>query len=140
MSLWSANCTLPQRMIAKHQRGHRFYERHRPGKNAWIMASARSEPGLLARTGHRFLFVADCSCWLKRDAKINLFPVTDAALHAAGIIGRRANFSVPDLKWIVMLRAPHPGRRKTRSDFESFCRRYAQHRFGALRFELVENR
>ena len=39
-----------------------------------------------------------------------------------------------------MLRAPHPGRRKTRTDFESFCRRYAQHRFSQICLELVENR
>src|SRR4029453_6375398 len=107
------DCSLAQSMIAKHQRGHCFYDWHCPGKNAGIMASARSEPGLLPRTGHRLLFVGDRSCWLKRDAKINLFAVTDSALHATGIVGRRANFSATHLKWIIMLRAQQRSRRKS---------------------------
>jgi len=102
------------------------------------MASARSEAGLVVRTGDRFLFVADCSCRLERDTKINLLPVTDAALHATGIVGCCANLPGVHLEWIIVLRALHPGRCKTRSDFESFCRRYAQHRFSQIRFELVE--
>src|SRR6266508_5967521 len=134
------NCSLPQSMIAKNQRGHCFYDWHCSGKNARIMASARSELGLLTRTGHRFLFVTDCSSWLKRDAKINLLPITDAALHASGIVGCRANSPATHLKWIVMLRAPHPRRRKTGTDLESFCCRYAQHRFSKICIELIENR
>ena len=96
--------------------------------------------GLLARTGHRFLFVADRSCRLKRDAKINLLAITDSALHAAGIVGCRANFPVAHFKRIVVLRTPHPRRRKTRTYLESFGCRYAQHRFSQIRIELVENR
>src|SRR5207244_5309998 len=103
-------CSLPQSMIAKHQRGHRFHDRHRPGKNARIMASARSELSLLARTGHGLLFVGDRSCGLKCDTKIDLLSITDAALHSAGIVSCRANSPAAHLKWIVMLRAPHPRR------------------------------
>src|ERR1700745_4330409 len=127
-------------MVAKHQRGHCFYDWHCSGKNARIMAAARSEPGLPARTSHRFLFVADRSCRLKRDTKINLFAVTDAALHAAGIVGYCANSPATHFKWIVVLGAPHPRRRKPRADLESFGCRYAQHRFSQVRIELVENR
>src|SRR5215813_11992673 len=127
-------------MITKHQRAHCFYDRHCSGKNAWVMASARSEPGLLARPGHRFLLVTDCSCWLKRDTKINLLAITDAALDAAGMIACRANSPTTHLKWIVMLRASHLSRGKARADLESFCCRYAEHRFSEIRFELVENR
>src|SRR6266545_1933899 len=127
-------------MIAKNQRAHCLYDWHCSGKNARIMASARSELGLLTRTGHRFLFVTDCSSWLKRDAKINLLTITDAALHASGIVGCRANFPTTHLKRIVMLRAPHPRRGRTRTDLESFGCRYAQHSFSQICIELVENR
>ncbi len=127
-------------MIAKHQRGHRFHDRHRSGKNARIMASACSELGLFARTGHRLLFVGDRSCRLKRDAKINLFAITDSALHAAGIVGCRANFPTAYFKRIVVLSTPHPRRRKTRTYLESFGCRYAQHGFSQIRIELVKNR
>lgn len=132
--------SLTQSMITKYQCGHCFYDWHCTGKDARIMPPARSESGLLARTSHRFLFVADCSCRLKRDAKINFLSITDAALHSAGVVRRRANFSAAHLKWIVMLRAPHPGGRKTRTDFETFCCRYAQHRFSQICLELIENR
>src|SRR5215475_4331875 len=127
-------------MIAKHQSAHCFYDRHCSRKNTWIMASARSEPGLPARPGHRFLFVTDCSRWLKRYAKINLLPITDAALDAAGIIACRANSPTTHLKWIVMLRAPHLRRGKAGADLESFCCRNTKHGFSQIRFELVENR
>src|SRR6266496_4759548 len=134
------NCSLPQSMIAKHQRGHRYHDRHGSGKNTRIMASARSELSLLARTGHGLLFMGDRSCRLKRDTKINLLSITDAALHAAGIVSCRANSPAAHLKWIVMLRAPHSRRRKTRTNLESLRRRYAQHRFSQICIELVENR
>src|SRR6266487_1075251 len=134
------NCSLPQSMIAKHQRGHRFHDRHRSGKNARIMASARSELSLLARTGHRLLFVGDRSGRLKRDAKINLLPITDATLHAAGIVSCGANSSAAHLKWIVMLRAPHSRCRETGTNLESLRCRYTKHRFSQIRIELVENR
>jgi gluconate kinase len=38
---------LPQRVIAKHQRGHRFHDRDRSRENARIMASARRELAFL---------------------------------------------------------------------------------------------
>src|SRR4026209_2185769 len=132
--------SLTQSMIAKYQRGHCFYDWHCTGKNARIVPSARSESRLPARTSHRFLFVTDCSCRLKRDAKIDFLSITDAALHSAGVVCRRANFSAADLKWIVMLRTPHPGGRKTRTDFETFCCRYTQHCFSQICLELIENR
>src|SRR4029077_11234544 len=101
MSLRSPiNCSLPQSMIAKHQRGHRFHDRHCSGKNARIMASTRSELGLLARACHRLLFVGDRSCRLKRDAKITPLAITDAPLHAAGIVGGPANLAAAHFKWI----------------------------------------
>src|SRR5215471_2052628 len=103
------------------------------------MSPACCEPGLLARTSHRSLFVTDRSCRLKRDAEIDLLPITDPALDAAGIVGCSANFSATHLKWIVMLRAPHPRRRKTGTDLEPFRRRYAQRRFSEICIELVEN-
>src|SRR5205814_5057563 len=134
------NCLLSERMIAKHQRGHRFHDRHRPGKNTRIMASSRSELSLLARTGHGLLFVGDRSCGLKCDTKINLLSITDAALRAAGIVSCRANSPATHFKWIVMLRAAHPRRGKTGTNLESLRRRYAQHRFSQIRIELVENR
>src|SRR5438132_4043347 len=134
------NCSLPQSMIAKHQRGHRFHDRHRSGKNARIMASTRNELSLLARTGHGLLFVGDRSCRLKRDTKINLLSITDAALRAAGIVCCRANSPAAHFKWIVMLRAPHPRRGKTGTNLESLRRRYAQHRFRQIRIALVKNR
>src|SRR5262245_1229140 len=103
-------------MIAQHQSGHCFHDWNRTRKNARIMAPARSQPGSLARTRHCLLFVGDRSCWLKRDAKINLFSVTDSALYATGIVGRRANFSASHLEWIVMLGTAQSRRRKTRTD------------------------
>src|SRR5581483_1899542 len=127
-------------MIAKRQRGHCFYDQHCSGNHARIMTPARSQLSLPVRTGHRFLFLADCSCWLKRDTKINLLPIADAALHATGIVGCRANSPGAYLKWIVVLRAPHSRCRKTGTDLESFCRRYAEHRLGQISLELVENR
>src|SRR5258708_38935310 len=99
-------------MIAKHQRGHRFYNWHCPGKNAWIMASARSEAGLVVRTGDRFLFVGDCSCWLERDTKINLLQLTDAALHATGTVGFSPSLPARTLACMRVLAALHPVRRK----------------------------
>src|SRR5262249_10625649 len=134
------NCSLPQSVIAKHQSSHRFYDWHCSGKNTRIVAAWRSKPGLLARTSHRFLFVADGSGRLKSDAKINLLPITDAALHAAGIVGCRANFPAAHFKWVVMLRTPHPRRRKTRTDLEAFSCRNAQHRFSQICIELIEDR
>src|SRR5437870_4216999 len=110
------------------------------GKNTRIMASARSELSLLARTGHRLLFMGDRGCRLKRDTKINLLSITDAALRAAGIVCCRANSPAAHFKWIVMLRAPHPRRGKTGTNLESLRRRYAQHRFRQIRIELVKNR
>src|SRR4030095_2679510 len=139
-ALRNLNRSLAQGMIAKHQRAHRFYDRHCSGSDALLMSSARRQLSLLARTGHRFLFVADCSSWLKRDAKVNLLAITDAALHAPRIVSCRANSPTPHLKWIVVLRAPHSRRRKTGTDLESFCCRYAQHRFSKICIELVENR
>src|SRR4029434_3627460 len=127
-------------MIAQHQRRHCFYDRHCSGNDARIVTPARSQLGLLVETGYRFLFVADCSCWLKCDSKINLLSITNAALHATGIVRCGANSTATHLEWIIVLRASHQRRRKTRTDLESLCCRYAQHRFSQICLELVENR
>src|SRR5947208_6739346 len=134
------NCSLPQSMVAKHQRGHRFHDRHRSGKNTRIMASARSELSLLTRTSHGLLFVGNRSCRLKCDTKINFFSITDAALRPAGIVSCRANSPATHFKWIVMLRTPHLRRGKTGTNLESLRCRYAQHRFSQIFIKLVENR
>src|SRR5437667_9682425 len=83
--------------------------------------------------------MGDRSCRLERDTKINLLSITDAALRAARIVSCRANSPAAYFKWIVMLRAPHPSRGKTRTNLESFRCRYAQHRFSQICIELVEN-
>src|SRR5204862_8199611 len=84
--------------------------------------------------------MGDRSCRLERDTKINLLSITDAALRAARIVSCRANSPAAYFKWIVMLRAPHPRRGKTRTNLESLRCRYAQHRFSQICIELVENR
>ena len=104
------------------------------------MAAARSKLRLLARTGDCFLLVADRRCWLKRDTKVNFLPIADSALHTAGIVGCRAYFPTTHLEWIVVLGASHPRRRETGPDLESFRCRYAQHRFGKICFEFIEDR
>src|SRR5438105_5019864 len=129
-----------QRMIAKNERGHRFNDWHRSRKNARIMASARHKLALLLGTGDGFLLKRDGSGWLECHAKINFFTVADSALHASRIICSCPYFAMPHFKRVVVLRAAHSRRCKSRADLEAFCGRYAQHRFREVCFELVKNR
>src|SRR5260370_5989005 len=46
---------VPQRMIAKDERGHRFHDWHCSRENAWLMTSARRKLTLLLGTGDGFL-------------------------------------------------------------------------------------
>src|SRR4029077_3747609 len=77
---------LPQRVIAKNERGHRFDDRHGSWKNTRIMPSAGGKLSLLIRSGDGFLFERN-RCWrLKRNAKVNVFAIANATLHASGVV------------------------------------------------------
>src|SRR6266849_10335202 len=80
------NCDrpLPQRMIAKNERGHCFDNRHGSWKNTRIMPSAGGKLSLLVRSGDGFLLERNRCRRLKRNAKVNVFAIADATLHASG--------------------------------------------------------
>ena len=104
------------------------------------MAAARRQRGFFARGCYRFLFARNRRRRLERDAKENVFAVADSALHSAGEICRRSNFPSAHLKWIVVFGTVHLRRGKARTDFKTFCRRQAQHRFRQIGFEFIEDR
>src|SRR5213078_3939113 len=75
----------------------------------------------------------------KRNAKVNVFAIANATLHASGVVRGCPNSSSAGFECIVVLRAPHPRRSKSRTDLERFRGRNAQHRFRQVCFELVEH-
>src|SRR5207248_3825837 len=79
---------LPQGMVAKHERGHRFDYWDRARQNTRIVASASGELRLFTRYVNGFLFVRDRRCRLKSDAKVNFLAIADPALHTARNICR----------------------------------------------------
>ena len=85
------------------------------------------------------LFAHDGRRRLKRDPKINILAIADPALHASGVVCDRTNLFASHFKGVIVLRAAHPCRRKTRANLKTFRRRYAEHRFRQVRFELIEN-
>src|SRR5207302_36592 len=117
----ATNRLLPQCMIAKHQRGHRFDYRNCARKNARIVAAAGGELTFLFGTGDGLLLKGHCGGRLKRNAKINVFAVADSTLHAAGVVCCRPYFSTAHFKWIVVLRTAHSRRRKSGANLECFC-------------------
>ena len=131
---------MPQRVIAKDERRHRLYYWNCSRKNARIMTPARRKLALLLGLRDGFLLKRDSSGRLECHAKINVFAIADSALHATGIVCFSPYFSVAHLKWIIMLRAPHPRRGETGTDLKTFGGWYAQHRFCQVCFQLVENR
>jgi len=93
-----ADRLLSQRVIAKNKCSHRFNDRHGPWQYARIMTAARRELGSQLRAGHGSLLPRDRRGRFKRDTKINVFAVADAALHTAGIICRRTDFTAASFK------------------------------------------
>src|SRR6266550_4003692 len=130
---------LPQRVIAENERGHCFDNWHGSWKNARIMPSAGSKLSLLVRSGDGFLLERNRCRRLKRNAKVNVFAIANATLHASGVVRGCPNSSSAGFECIVVLRTPHLRRRKSRADLKTFCRWYAQHRFRQVCFELVEH-
>src|SRR6266480_2008681 len=127
-------------MVAKHERGHRLDYWDRAGQNTRIVASASRELRLFTRYVNGFLFARDRRCRLKSDAKVNLFAITDPALHAAGIICCCPDFTSAYFKWVVVFGATHVCRRKPGTDLKSFGCRKAQHRFRQIGLELIKHR
>src|SRR5207244_5736159 len=83
---------MPQRMIAKDERRHRFHNWDCARKHARIMASPRGELTVLFGTRDGFLLKRDGRRRLGCHTKINVFAVADAALHASGVVCCCANF------------------------------------------------
>src|SRR5262249_17261785 len=139
-SLQSTTASLvPQRMMAKDKRRHRFHYRDCARKHARIMASPGGEFAVLFGTSDGFLPTRDRRRWLECHAKINVFTIADPALHASGVVRRCAYFSTPHFDGFIVLRSAHPCRCKTGADLKAFRCRYAEHRFGEVGFELIKN-
>src|SRR5205823_3673744 len=130
------NCALPQSVIAENERGHCFDNRHGSWKNTWIMASAGGKLSLLVRSGDGFLLERNRCGRLKRNAKVNVFAIADATLHASGVVRGCPNSSSTGFECIVVLRASHLRRSESRTDLKPFCGRNAQHRFRQVCFDL----
>src|SRR5438552_16299431 len=110
---------LPQLVIAKNERGHCFDNWHGSWKNTRIMPAAGGKLSLLVRSGDGFLFERN-RCWrLKRNPKVNVFAVANAALHASGIVRGCPNSSSASFECIVVLRTQHMRRSESGTDLET---------------------
>src|SRR5439155_26128844 len=76
------DCLLPQRVIAKHQRGHCFYHRDSAREHTWIMPPTRGQFCFFAGCSDGVLLARDRRRRLKGDAKINLLTVGDSPLDS----------------------------------------------------------
>ena len=76
----------------------------------------------------------------KGHAECQRLAIADAALHATGLVGFCVDAAVADFKGIVVLRAGEERSGKSRSDLEALRRRKAEHGFGEIGFEAVEDR
>src|SRR5436190_1394156 len=71
----SRNGPLPQSVVAKDERGHRFHDWDRARKDTRVMAAAGRERRSFAGCGHRLLLTRNRRRGLERHPKENVFAV-----------------------------------------------------------------
>ena len=89
------------------------------------MTAAGLERGVLEVGIHRVLFVEDGGGGLEGDAEVDGFSVADAALHAAGAVGRGADLAVHVAEGVVVVGAGEHRAAEARANLEALRRRQA---------------
>src|SRR5207245_9852836 len=101
------------------------------------MPSAGGKLSLLVRSGDGFLLERNRCRRLKPNAKVNLFAIANATLHASGVVRGCPNSPSTGLECSVVLRAPHVRRSTPRTDLDLFRRLNPQLRFRPVCFVLA---
>ena len=104
-----------------------------------IMAARRRKSDVLTREVGRLLGPGDGGRRLEGHPEDHRFPVADAALHPAAVVGGRAEGPAARDEGVVVLAAGHEGSGEAGSDLEALGGRQRHHRPGQLGFELVED-
>src|SRR5438477_5775662 len=103
------------------------------------MSTACGKFGLFTGGSDTILLSRNCRGRLKSDTKINLFTVGNPPLDSAGKIRACANTAAALLEGVIVFRTAHARRGEPGTNFEAFGGGEAQHRFGEISFEFVEN-
>src|SRR2546423_14543645 len=103
------------------------------------MSTACGKFGLFSGGSNTILLSRNCRGRLKGDTKINLFTVGNPALDSARKIRACADTAAALLEDVIVFRTAHARRGKPGTNFEAFGGGQAQHRFGEISFEFVEN-
>jgi hypothetical protein len=80
--------SLAQHGVYQDQRSHGLNNGYGPRQDAWIVASFCGEYYSVAVEINRILIQADSGHWFEGHPKIDRFPVGDAPLNPATIVGR----------------------------------------------------
>ena len=134
-----ALAALAQEVIAKGQSGHGFDHGDSPGQDACVVASAGFEFNVFEVSGDGLLRMENGGGWFEGDAEEDVLPVGDAALDASGAIGGGTDSSLAHPEGVVVGFAGEEGAFEAGPDFETFCCGEAEHPFGEVGFEFIEN-
>eukprot|EP00955_Chlamydomonas_euryale_P042998 352473-Chlamydomonas_euryale.AAC.7 len=126
-----------EQLVREHNRDHGFDHGHRAWHDTRVVAATRAQLRLDAVAVYRLLVLPDGRRRLEPNPHDNVLAVGDAALDAAGTVGRRANLTFRrHVKGVIVLRALHLAAFKARADFKALGGWQRHHRLGELRLEL----
>ena len=126
-------------MVTEGEGRHGFDHGDCAGKNAGVMSSAGFELDVFEVGGDGLLGMEDGGGGFECDAEEDVLSVGDAALDAAGPVGGGPDFSVAHSEGVVVGFSREEGAFKAGTDFKSFCRGKAEHSFGEIGFEFIED-
>ncbi|MFM1941774.1 MAG: hypothetical protein RI897_756 [Verrucomicrobiota bacterium] len=126
-------------MIDEHESGHGLDDGDGSGEDARVMASAAFEGGVPALGIDGGLLVHDRGDGLERDAEVDGFAIGDAALDSAGAVGGGADSAALIAEGVIVFEAGEFDAIEAGADFEAAGGGQAEHGFGEVGFESVEN-
>ncbi len=137
--LGAALPALAEGVIDEDECGHGFDDGYGSGEDAGVMASTAFEGGIAALGIDGGLLVHDRGDGFEGDAEVDGFAVGDAALDTAGAVGCGADSATLVAEGVVMFEAGEFDAIKAGAYFEAARGWQAEHGFGEVGFQPVED-
>ena len=126
-------------VVEEDEGGHGFDHGDGAGEDARVVAAAAAEGGVLEVLVHGVLLVHDGGDGFEGDAEVDGFAVGDAALDAAGAVAGGEDAAVFGADGVVVLEAGEADAIKAGADVEALGGGEAEHGFGEVGLEAVED-